>query len=76
MSSTRRLDRKELAEILGVVPHTISGAVHGEYLCRGYPVYEWAEWHPRGNQVRHYQVPVQILEEEAPTFSHQSEESK
>jgi len=63
---TTKLDRSELAEVLGVEPHTISGAAHGNYLCEGHPIHEWAVWHPRGNQVLYYQVPVGIIRDEMP----------
>lgn len=64
-SPTKQLDREELAEILDVAPHTVSGAAHGRFLCRGHPVHEWAEWHPRGNQVLHYEVPLKVIRNES-----------
>lgn len=62
--STEKLSRGELAGMLGVAPHTISGAAHGRFLCRGHPVHKWAVWHPRGNQVLHYEVPQGIVYKE------------
>ena len=65
-SPTTNLGREELAEVLGVAPHTISGAAHAGYLCRGHPVHEWAVWHPRGNEVLHYKVPSSVIRDEVP----------
>ncbi|WP_148278300.1 helix-turn-helix domain-containing protein [Salinibacter ruber] len=62
--ATEKLDREELADMLGVTPNTVSGAAHGQFLCRGHAVHEWAVWHPRGNQVRYYEVPKEIIRKE------------
>lgn len=63
-TDTRKLNRNQLAEALGVEPHTVSGATHGRFLCQGYPLHEWAVWHPRGNEVRYYEVPTHALQTE------------
>ena len=67
---TAKVDRRQLADILGVRPPNISRAAHKKYLCQGFPVHEWAVWHPRGNQVLHYQVPKPILRDLLPPSEH------
>lgn len=60
---TSKLSRTELADIFDVQPATISKCAHEKFLCRGYAVWEWAEWHPRGNTVRFYRVPHPVLKQ-------------
>lgn len=67
---TAKVKRRDLAELLGVRPAVISRAAHEKYFCQGYPVFEWAVWHPRGNQVRHYEVPKEILRDLVPPSEH------
>jgi hypothetical protein len=67
---TAKINRPELAELLGVQPPTLSRAAQEKYFCRGYRVWEWAVWHPRGNQVRHYEVPKEILRDLVPPSEH------
>lgn len=70
---TRTVSGKELADMLNRAPGTISrGAKRKYFVQEKYPVFEWAEWHPAGNIVRQYHVPVQVLKEKLP----QSEWSK
>jgi hypothetical protein len=68
--STVHLSREELAGVLGVKPNTLSSAAHGRYRCQGYHVSKWAVFHPRGNQVLRYEVPLSVIEEEAPESQH------
>jgi len=60
---TTKLTRDELADVLGVSPAAISRSAHEKYFCKGYPVWEWAEWHPRGKTVMHYSVPQPVLKQ-------------
>lgn len=64
-TATQELDRNQLAEVLGVEPHTVSAAAHGQFFCRGYPLHEWAVWHPRGNEVQYYEVPICVIQTES-----------
>lgn len=54
---TVRIKRRELADLLGVSGAAVSRAVHQKFYCGGFPIWEWAEWHPRGNQIEAYEVP-------------------
>ena len=67
---TAKVDRQTLADMLGVQPQTVSRASHGKYFVKDYPVFEWAVWHPRGGQVRHYRVPKSILRDLVPPSEH------
>lgn len=67
---TAKVRRRQLAELLGVAPAAISRAAHDKYFCKGYPVWEWAVWHPRGNIVRYYEVPKEILRDLVPPSEH------
>lgn len=64
--NTRRVKGKDLADMLNRTPGTLSSAATNKYFCNDYPVFEWAEMHPAGNQVRHYNVPVRFLKERLP----------
>lgn len=69
---TAKVDRVTLAELLNVAPGTISRCAHRDYFCRDFPIFEWAVWHPRGNQVRHYEVPKEILRDLLPPSEYQN----
>lgn len=64
--NTRKVKQKDLAAMLGRTPGALSQAVRRTHFCAGYPVFEWAKWHPGGKQIMHYEVPVQVLKEVAP----------
>lgn len=64
--NTRKVKQKDLAAMLDRTPTALSQAVRRKYFCAGYPVFEWAVWHPGGKQIMHYEVPVQVLKEIAP----------
>jgi hypothetical protein len=63
---TRKVTRMELAEMLNRSGDAISRAAHKKFFCNGWPIFEWAEWHPRGNQIRFYRVPVHVLRDLVP----------
>jgi hypothetical protein len=67
---TAKVERRSLAQMLGVTPNAVSTAAHEKYFCKGYPVFEWAVWHPRGTKVRHYQVPKDVLRDLVPKDEH------
>ena len=62
----RELSQKELADLIDRAPATLSQAVRRTHYCAGYPVFDWAKWHPAGNQVECYQVPIRVLKEKLP----------
>ena len=62
----REISQKELAAMLDRAPATVSRAVRRKYYCADYPVFEWAKWHPAGNQIECFRVPVQVLKELLP----------
>jgi hypothetical protein len=68
---TRKVTRDQLAELLNRRPETVSQAAHQKYFCNGHPVFEWAEWHPRGTSIRHYNVPVHVLRDLVPSSEYQ-----
>ena len=55
------VEHGDLAEMLDRTSAAVSQAVRRTHFCAGYPVFEWAEWHPNGKQVMHYKVPVPDL---------------
>lgn len=63
---TREVSQQDLADMINRTPTAVSQATRRKYFCAGYPVFEWAEWHPAGKQIRHYNVPVQVLKEIVP----------
>lgn len=67
---TAKVKRMDLARLLGVSGAIISRAAHEKYYVQGRPVFDWAVWHPRGNQVRHYRVPKDILRDLVPPSEH------
>lgn len=67
---TAKVNRRELAELLGVRPAAVSRAAHETFFCQGHPVFEWAVWHPRGNKIRYYEVPKPILRDLVPPSEH------
>lgn len=60
---TVTMSQQELGEILGRAPANVSQATYKKHFCAGYPVFEWAEMHPAGNQVRRYHVPKRIVKD-------------
>jgi hypothetical protein len=62
----REVSQQELAAMIDRAPGTLSRAVRRRYYCAGYPVFEWAKWHPAGNQIECYRVPIQVLRELLP----------
>jgi hypothetical protein len=62
----RKVKQKDLAGMIDRTPGALSQAVRRTHFCAGYPVFEWAKWHPGGKQVMHYEVPVQVLKELLP----------
>lgn len=64
--ATKQVRLEDLADMLNRDSTSVSRAAHDKYFCAGYPVFKWAVWHPRGNQVRHYEVPVHDLKELLP----------
>ncbi|MCS3863462.1 hypothetical protein GGP86_003261 [Salinibacter ruber] len=64
--NTRRVKGKDLADMLNRSEGAVSSAARNKYFCNDYPVFEWAEMHPAGNQIRHYNVPVRFLRERLP----------
>jgi hypothetical protein len=70
------LKGKQLAEVLGVTPPTLSEAVKKGYNCMGYPVGDWAI-ETKSGRVKGFEVPEHILsskpdsiKRENPTQSH------
>ena len=62
----REVSQKQLAAMVDRAPGTLSQAVRRTHYCAGYPVFDWAKWHPGGNQIECYQVPVRVLRELLP----------
>jgi hypothetical protein len=62
----REVSQKELAAMIDRAAGSLSQAVRRKYYCAGYPVFDWAKWHPGGKQIECYQVPVQVLKEILP----------
>lgn len=62
----REVRQKDLADMIDRAPGTLSQAVRRKHYCAGYPVFNWAKWHPGGKQIECYQVPVQVLKELLP----------
>jgi len=62
----REVSQQDLAAMIDRAPGTLSRAVRRRYYCAEYPVFEWAKWHPAGNQIECYRVPVQVLKELLP----------
>lgn len=58
---TRKVDVSTLADLLDVSKSAVSRAGHMKFFCQGFPVFEWAEWHPRGNKIRFYRVPRSVM---------------
>jgi hypothetical protein len=67
---TSKVSLRDLADLLDRDDSTVSRCARGKYFCAGYPVWEWAVWHPRGNVIRHYQVPKHILRDLVPQDEH------
>ena len=67
---TRKVTLRQLAEMLNREPASVSQAAHKKFFCNGHPVFDWAKWHPRGNKVMHYEVPVHVLRDLVPSFEH------
>jgi hypothetical protein len=65
INSKSLISGKDLAEILGVSPSTLSEAVKNGYHCGGYPVIEWAEFN-QFDRVKGYRVPEFLLKQEKP----------
>lgn len=65
-SDFRKVPQKDLAKMIDRTPGALSQAVRRTHYCAGYPVFEWAKWHPGGKQIEHYEVPVQVLKEVLP----------
>ena len=63
---TRPVSGEDLADMLNRDPTTVSRAGRKKYFCNDFPVFKWAEMHPRGNQIRHFNVPVRVLKERLP----------
>lgn len=63
---TAKVNRETLAGLLNRDPSTLSRAAREKYFCNEYPVFEWAVWHPRGNHIRHYEVPKHVLRDLLP----------
>jgi hypothetical protein len=66
----RVVDQKDLADMLDRSSAAISQSVRRTHFCAGYPLFEWAKWHPGGKQVMHYEVPVAVLKELLPEEEH------
>ena len=62
----RIVEQKDLVNILDRSSAAISQSVRRTHLCAGYPLFEWAKWHPGGKQVMHYEVPVRVMKEILP----------
>jgi hypothetical protein len=63
---TRKVKQKDLAKMLDRSPGAVSQAVRRTHYCAGYPVFDWAKWHPNGKQIEHFEVPLQVLKELVP----------
>jgi hypothetical protein len=62
----REVSQKDLAAMVDRAPGTLSQAVRRTHYCAGYPVFDWVKWHPGGNQIECYRVPVHVLKELLP----------
>lgn len=63
---TRSVKQKDLAAMLDRTPTALSQAARSKYYCADYPVFEWVKWHPAGNQIEGYDVPIPVLKELLP----------
>jgi len=61
-NTTIRFEGQALAEVLGIRPQTLSGAVRQGHRAAGYVITDWAIWHPRADQVIGYDVPWAVAE--------------
>ena len=67
---TVRFEGQALAEVLGIRPQTLSGAVRAGHRASGYDVRGWAVWHPRASQVIGYDVPGPVARALLPPAVH------
>ena len=61
-----RLQGQQLASVLGIRATSLSSAARKRHFSRGYPVAEWAVWHPGGAQIMGYDVPFSVARELLP----------